>query len=372
MANSNEQETNTTNTFEIEQPVQIQEEPTPPSHSSPMKFITPVIAFAALFIAGYNYYATHQATEHLATANKQLTTDLNRFKQQQTGLEQQIKEKEDTIQQANQALEQQLNEFSNQVHALSMQKGNQNQDWLLLKVRYYLELAQINAHWSSLKDGSTATLLQQADTLLAQMNTPELFKIRQIIAREILQLKTNNTIDVPGLLSQLDAVQTNITQLSIQAPSFEPTAPQAQDNSSGSNSPWKASLKNSLNSLKSLVIIRHNDEDIKPLLSPLYEAILKESMRLNIQEAQWAIINNNPEAYQLALNQALTTLKRGFSIQQTNISAVMKQLIGLQKINLTSEKPEVGQALPLLNQLIEQRKLSDSTKVTNNKGEEEL
>ena len=48
-------------------------------------------------------------------------------------------------------------------------------------------------------------------------------------------------------------------------------------------------------------------------MSPLYESILKESIRLNLQEAQWAILNNNPAVYQLALKQAITNLKRTFN-----------------------------------------------------------
>lgn len=326
-----------------------------------VSIITFVIAVVALLIAGYSLYVNNDAAQNLAATNKLLATDLRQMKQQQLVLGQQIKEKTDTLQQANNSLVDKVNNFNNQVQMISTQKSNQNQDWLLLKVRYYLELAQINAHWSvNTKDESTLTLLQQADTILAQIKAPELFKTRQIIAQEILQLKEANTLDVPGLLSQLDAIQTSISQLNSQSLSFKSDSENAETTTPSTDSSWKSRFQNSLGLLKKLVVVRRNDEEIKPLLSPIYESLLKESIRLNIQEAQWAIINNNPPAYQFALKQAITTLNRGFNGHLSRTAAVINQLIALQKINLIQEQPKVGQALPLINQLIEQKQLSKS------------
>jgi uroporphyrin-3 C-methyltransferase len=335
-----------------------------------MNKVTPLIAVAALVIAGYNYYLTHQKNTNLAQENTQLASQISQLKQQQNGFKQELNKETTDWRDSHQELTAKIKAFSTQVQTLSP-KGNQSQDWLLLKARYYLELAQINAHWiNSSGDQSTEALLQQADAILGQMNTAELFTIRQVIAKEILALKTAHQLDIPGLLSQLDALQSNIASLHLQTNlSFNTNAERAPEQSSSSStlSNWQAHLQNSFDFLGKLVVVRRNDEEIKPLLSPIYESLLKENIRLNIQEAQWAILNHNSLAYQLALKQAIAILKKGFNEHLADTTPLVQQLTELQKINVLEEKIEVGEALPFINQLIEQKQLT-SHENNNNKG----
>ena len=93
-----------------------------------------------------------------------------------------------------------------------------------------------------------------------------------------------------------------------------------------------------MNLLEKMVIIRRDDENISPLISPLYESILKENIRLNLQEAQWAILNNNPAVYQLTLKQAIINLKKSFNKTSQDISSLLKQLQDLQQIKITQDK----------------------------------
>jgi uroporphyrin-III C-methyltransferase len=373
MANQTEPEQSVPLTEQQERAVEEPIRDKPSTGASLIIPATAAIAVFALFISGYNLYANNDATKQTAKANERLAADVRQLKQQHQALVEQLKEKMDALEKTTHSFNEKINNFNNQIQIISTQKNNKNQDWLLLKVRYYLELAQINAHWSvNSQDESTLTLLQQADTILAQIKTTELFKVRQIMAKEILQLKEENTLDVPGLLSQLDALQNRIITLNGQSLSFYSVAKNVDPAPSLTDATWKSRLQNSFNMLKALVVVRRNDESIKPLLSPIYESLLKESIRLNIQEAQWAIINTNTTAYQFALKQAIITIQRGFNDHQTNTTAVIQQLADLQKINLTQEKPNVGQALPLINQLIEQKQLSESADTANDKEERGL
>jgi len=374
MATSNKKEENGAVLNEEEQhPNEVKvEQPTVTRSCSVMNTITPLIAIAALIIAGYTYYANYHLNQSVTEENQQLSGVLHQLQQQQSGFEQHINTKANEQQKAHHAVEQKIANVTKQMQILSNKKGNQNQDWLLLKARYYLELAQINAHWSSEANAlSTIELLQQADTILGQINTPELFKIRQTIAKEIMSLKTADTIDVPGLLSQLDALQNSISQLNAQTTSnFNVSSNTKEEKAPSNKTSWSTYLHDSLNKLSKLVVIRRNDEEIKPLLSPVYESVLKESIRLNIQEAQWAIIHTNPVAYQLALSQAIATLKKGFNEHLSNTTTLINQLTKLQKVQLNQQKPEIGQALPLLNRLIEQKQITKPEEHNNNKEQE--
>lgn len=351
MADSNEQENQTISTEEPITPPELSPKKT--SSTFAINKLTLVIAIAALTLTGYNQYSGLQHNNNLERKNKELQGQVQRLQEEQKDINQELNTKTTALVSSKQELEAKISEFTKEVQALR-QKGNQSQDWLLLKARYFLELAQINAHWQNTNEQSTTALLQQADLTLAQMNAAELFKVRQVIAQELQQLKTANHLDLPGLLSQFDALQTSIDKLDLQKSlSFKETNKQTP-NAKPADSSWKAQLNNSLDLLGKLVVVRR-DNEIKPLISPVFESLLKESLYLNIKEAQWAIINQDPMTYQLAIKQAITTLQRGF--KQLNTSMLIKELEELKKINIAAEKIEVGAALPLLNELIDQRQV---------------
>ncbi len=227
---------------------------------------------------------------------------------------------------------------------------HQEQDWLLQKARFILELAQINAHWSKDYSASIA-LLEEADALLRPLNLSKILEIRQAIAKEITELKSKPGIDVTGLLSRLDAAQTSVANLAMQyrLDKQEPKAqaPQTKD--------WQVHLKNNLSALEKLVVIRRDDEEVKRFMSPLYKSIIKETILLNLQEAQWAVINHETTVYQLALKQAIQHIQKTADEQDPQTLALIKQLSELQQVQLTWSKPDIGLAIPLLNQLIESK-----------------
>jgi uroporphyrin-3 C-methyltransferase len=327
------------------------------------------IAIAALGLALYNVQGTNKLQKKLLDDNAQLTAEVNDLKHNQTNSQEQIDTKTDTIQQVQNTTQKKIDLLNKQLQIALHQKFYQNQDWLLLKARYYLELAQINEHWSS--DLNTAiALLEQADKLLEQLQSPKVFDLRQAIAKEITQLKTVPLLDIAGILSKLDAAQTQVNNLSIQSAfnenesSITPSAPKTTNVSA-----WRIRLQESLSLLEKLVVIRRDDENIKPLMSPLFESILKENVRLNLQEAQWAVLNNNDAVYQLALKQAIINLNRTFNKTSQNTTVLIKQLSDLQHIKITQEKPKVELALPLLNQLIETNELLVNPVKNSGKGE---
>ena len=226
----------------------------------------------------------------------------------------------------------------------------QSQDWVLLKANYYIELAQINSHWNNNYTASIA-LLEEADKLLTKLTNPKIFEIRQVIAKEISQLKAIMPIDKAGLLSKLDAAQQSVTDLNIQLP-HETSATQTTQPPSSN---WHSHFYTSLDQLKKLVVVRRDNEDIKPLVSPLLVAAIKETVRLNLQEAQWAVLNEEHTIYQLMLTEAINNIQRTFNLNDHNTNVLLEQLNSLHQVSFSQEKPEIGKALPLINQLIDNK-----------------
>lgn len=328
--------------------------------------LTLIFSLITLCIASYNIQLNHNLDKRITAQNMRMTILINQVKLRINALENKLASQDDSAQQITTTLQNKVEAVTRQLKATHNQHLYQNQDWLLLKARYYLELAQINAHWSDNFNAAIA-LLQQADTVLKQVNAPQILELRQTIAKEINQLKTTPNTDIAGLLSQLDAAQISISNLTIQSTISESSPPENTENLKKSNpSAWRAKLEDSVNLLEKLVVVRRNDEEVKPLMSPLFESILRESIRLNLQEAQWAVLNNNAVVYQLSLKQAVMNLKRTFDEQSPPVLVLLKQLNELQQVKLTQEKPTIGLALPLLNQMI------DHTQLLNQGDEEKI
>lgn len=319
--------------------------------------LTSLLAFLAIIASIYSIQLEKQFQNHQLVENKNLTDELERIKAEQNTVQKLLNNNTNHLQQIQSDLTSKMDSLNKELQTAMKQKLYQNNDWLLLKARYYLELAQINVHWSDNFNTSVA-LLQQADALLKGMNIPKIFTIRQTIAKEIAQLKSISVVDITGILSQLDAAQAAINNLSIQSvvDQQEVLNHITKSEESGKTG-WRNRLQDSVNFLEKLVVIRRHNENIQPLISPLYESAIKENIRLNLQEVQWAILNNNPAVYQFALNQAIANLKRVFNDSSQNTDALIKQLSTLQNVKLTQEKPVVGQAIPLINQMIDNKEL---------------
>ncbi|MCW8408742.1 uroporphyrinogen-III C-methyltransferase [Legionella sp. PATHC035] len=313
-----------------------------------------IVALGALGIASYTFSLNKQLHDQLNTAQSNITSQLQQLDQKQEQTQEQINTKTNNAEETQTQLQTKFENLSKQVQTAMSQRFYQKQDWILLKARYYLELAQINAHWSNGVD-ATVALLEQADQLLKQINNPKIFNIRQAIAKDIAQMQALPSVDIAGLLSQLDAAQNSINDLSIPLPVSEKPAPK-NATPSPNNSSWRSRLQSSMSVLEKLVVIRRHDQEIKPLMSPLFEAILKEKLRLNLQEAQWAVLHQNAFVYQLVLKQAINNLSTNFNKDTPNTAALIKKLTDLLQVNITPKRPELGSALPMLNELIDAKR----------------
>lgn len=332
---------------------------TPPSsphasHHSPPHFlqiITALISVAVISCISYLMYEKYQ----LAHSLQSLKNEMQSLAQQQTQTINTLHTNLQTIIPEQIQLQEKLNATNASVTRALQESRYQSNDWLLLKARYCLELAAINQRWSN-NSSTTIALLQQADHLLMNIHDAELYPLRQAIAQEISLINTTSSVDTVGILSKIDAVQQLLIKLPIKN-AFAPTPALSPKNTtdSASSSIWQAQVQKSVALLKKLVVIRHHNENIEPLVSPEYESILRENCILNLQEAQWAVIQQNPEVFTLALNQAINTIVRTFDLNDSNTTLILKQLNALKEVELTTKKTPPGEALSLLNQIIDRK-----------------
>lgn len=230
----------------------------------------------------------------------------------------------------------------------------QTNDWVLLKARYYLELAQISATWGN-NTPITSALLNLADKLLAGVHEEPLLEVRRAIAQEDAAVKTVEIVDIAGLLSQLDAAQESTHALVarfIPGQVSKTTSADTADAQQGVSG-WRGRLNESLHALEKLFVVRRIDADVEPFIMPAYAALLRERIQLILQETQLAVLQGDEALYQLTLKQAIKLMKQSFDLHDPNAAALLKQLDLLRQRTVMQKKIDIGQALLLLNQVID-------------------
>jgi len=318
-------------------------------HLYTFTMIIVIVMVGLALVTTYENFKTRQGSKKQMQL---LISQLTALKNQQMAAKMQMDQTVHNINESQDTLKTQLTHLDKNLHSALQQNLYQTKDWLLLKVRYYLELAQINTHWSD-DFQATNTLLQQADTLLAEFHDESATKVRQAIANEMAQIEATPKPDLAGLLRQLDTAQNQIVNLPIKTSEGLAQKTSAAPTHNESSQEWRKHLQQTVSLLEQLVVIRHHDADIIPSPSMVYESMIREGIRLNLQEAQWAALQNNEAIYQFSLAQALKNIKHSFNLEQPNTMALVKQLEGFQHVQLAPKKLSLDQSLPLLNQWIE-------------------
>ncbi len=320
------------------------QENTPPKPWLLRAFIP--LAVFALALSLYAIFLNHQSREQ----DKQLSLALNQIQENQRANRSQIDSAIDHLQREKNTLKTHLERLEKTLQANIQQYQYQTLDWLLLKARYYLELADANTLWTQDIE-TTVKLFQEADHLLAPIHDQRLLPIRNALAQDITLYTQLPKVDRSGLLGRLDALQTALLQLPVK-PLIKPDSPSPSLSNKGNS--WKEAFKASLLRLKQLVVIQHRDDQSQPLYTRAYESLIRETAYLNLQEAQWAILKQDQKIYRLSIHQAVENIQRVFDVNSSQTQSMLQQLYQLQ-VNIIQPKPTPGHALSLLNQLIDSK-----------------
>ena len=146
------------------------------------------------------------------------------------------------------------------------------------------------------------------------------------------------------MLTRLEAIQTQTRHL--------PIIPLPTEVLSEHHSDKPGRIDTITHFLKNLVVVHYKSEPLQPKPTLAYEAMLRATVRLNIQEAEWSILERNNTVYHLALAQAMMNLKDTFLSEATATQALIQQIKQLDTIQLHTDPIIPEQGLTALNHLI--------------------
>jgi uroporphyrin-3 C-methyltransferase len=312
-----------------------------------------LIALAALVLAGWMYQQDQLLAAQEQNANADFKTELRALGTSQG-------EFKALISAQREALSQLRSDVGTRLGALTMRSQNlevtveslatvDRQDWLLTEVEYLLRLANQRAQLSH-DARSAAQLLGSADEILRDLDEPALLPVRAELAREIGALQSSAERDVEGSYLALQALASEVEKLRIyKAPSYVPIPVQVEE------SAWQQRLQGgliaALEKLRSYIRIDHHQDNFRAQLAPEQEAVLRASLQLMFEQAQLALLANQPVLYERALEKAAAWLNRYYQLDEKR-DALLMQINTLAGVPVDVELADISGSLRMLKEYL--------------------
>ena len=277
------------------------------------------------------------------------------LRQQLSQQNQQLTQQGETIEQLQQQLAGLQRNVTAQGNRLSQLGNASREDWQLAEADYLLRLA--NQRLMLEQDSRAALgLLQEVDTIMRQVDLPDLFGVRQQLARDITELKLVENVDREGLYLRLRALEEQMVKLNIQ-PQFDlakrdaASAKAQADNADVGDAHFRSSWDNFVDFLKGSVRIR--DGEVDPvLLSPQSETRFRQSLRLNMEQAELAVLRADDTVYKESLNHARQLLL-DYGVENPQRQVILRELEELSQEKVKTDLPNLSASQSALRNYID-------------------
>jgi uroporphyrin-3 C-methyltransferase len=342
------------------------------SHASSKNSLTPIallLALAAAAAVGYLYF---QQQSQFAQLQKKLDENKQSLVAQTEQVSDLADTQQKTQQQAQQQLAQQLQtlsaelrtKISAQQQTIEQQKIRLEQlsevdrsDWQLAEADYLLQLASQRV--LLMRDASgVAEILQSVDKIIADLDNIELLDVRKSLAEEITIIKTTPAIDLQGMYLRIAAIEKQANTLPIVLPTHDVFEVE-KDTDAAKPSTWMESffsgLNQALNKLGAYVRVQHRDMPLPPTLAPEQENLVRRSLQLQFEQAQFALLAGNQTLYVASLEKARSWLFDLYLGDRAATQQVITEIDEMLKLPVAQALPELGAAQQALKKHIEAR-----------------
>jgi len=233
--------------------------------------------------------------------------------------------------------------------------ADQRRAWLLAESDHYLRLAE--QHLLLTRDVVGArTLLDVADRLLAAHGDNRLLPLRQALAQDRLALTAALRVDVPGTYLRLGALSERLAVVSLpmladdRAQTRGQVVPLAPAVVAPGTTP--SLFEQGMARLRALVTVRHYEEPVRPLLSDAERALVREALRLDLAQAQLALMRGEAAIYRQSLEAARGRFTRYFvRLPQAEYQGLLTELAGLMRLDIRPALPDLKASLTALDKL---------------------
>ena len=242
------------------------------------------------------------------------------------------------------------NAASVQEQLSALPRERENAQWLWTEVDYLLRLANQKLQLEG--DGDSALLILSAvDEILRDSGEMSVIGVRDILAGEILALRAMEYVDVSGLYARLNGLLPMIEQLSMRAAMVNNYNTQLAQARAESVASGESLWARTLDLLRSIFVWQKRDLAPEALLPPPEEAILKQNLRLILEQAQLALLMEEPEVYRESLQKGVSWTEQYFAIDAGVGKTLQEELENLAAATVRANRPDSSRSLQLLRQI---------------------
>ncbi len=250
-------------------------------------------------------------------------------------------------------------------------EGSARLDWHLAEVEYMLRLANQRLLMASDMQGAK-NMLTSADEMLRDIDDYNLHAVREALAEDIAVLNAVPLFDQEGIYLKLQALVEQIPSLELfKMDQFKPDIPEDSDQKQlPEDTGWKSTAVNILykawqNFAELFRFTSNRDRPVQALLTPEQEAIIRQNLRLLIEQSKLALLAQQQNVFQDSLTQAEKWLTKYFALGGAPVKSVLTELEQLKNTNIDPELPNISRALKALKHQQRQSPLNKDSQEKN-------
>ncbi len=224
------------------------------------------------------------------------------------------------------------------------------QQWLVAETQYLLRLANQRIMMAGDVEAARA-LLVSADEIARQLESIDYLPLRSAVADDLAALRSVRNIDKEGLYLRLSALIHQIDRLK----AFEmPKPPQLEKKEKADT--LKERLQQgydaALAKVSRYVQVRRRDVPYTALMDPQWEGLVRQNLRMLLEQAQMALLMGNQALYEDSLKRAGHWVVEFFDADKQAATAMAEGITALQGETVSVELPDVSGSLRALNEVI--------------------
>ncbi|AFJ02999.1 uroporphyrinogen III [Methylophaga frappieri] len=220
--------------------------------------------------------------------------------------------------------------------------------WTLSEIDYLLQLA--NQRSMLAKDVAGARqALTLADDKLQTLDDYRLQPLREQIAEEKLALDAVSKADIAGMSADIQSVIQGIDRLQVvkgPKPGWDPVAETAANSQVASS--WRQAASEIWQQLRSLVVIRQQDDAPAAVLMPEQRYFLYQNLRLQLETARFALLSGKQNVFESSLQSSIDWLAQYFTGDQRD--AVLASLQTMKSKSIAVQIPDISGSLRWLEE----------------------
>jgi uroporphyrin-3 C-methyltransferase len=306
---------------------------------------------AAMAWFAYQEAMTQRTT--LVELNSQVESNLIApLKSDVSQIKQTLEKETQTIHQKVNALNEADAGLANKIAEVAEMQQLTNDDvknkWLLSEVQFLLQMANQRILLAGdVENARTALIL--ADQQLKELADLRLYQLRALLADEQLALASVPKVDIDGLAAQLQSAIDSINSLKVlTGPEF--AAGQADESNSEGEiaADWKAAASNAWQQVRSLVVIRHQQDGSSAIIVPEQRYFLYQNLQLKLESARLALLSGKEAVFHDSLASAAQWLQKYFIGEERD--ALLQAVTAMQSETIIVELPDISASLVWLQQ----------------------